>query len=418
MSPSDRRLLVLVLGVHRSGTSALASVLAGLGLELGFEPKERGKDNEDGYYENPAFRRLNDEVMAAFGASWDNWALCADHVAQGVAQVPPDLRARAAAFLDGIPGTGPLVLKDPRTMATWPFWADLWAGSAFDPRLVVIARDPREVALSIVTRSADWPSRDAGLTKAEPVHALWTLAMQRLLANLPPEGAAFVRHRDLMADPARVAAGLARHLRLPEEGLPDRIATAAARVRPILHRARVDGPVEGAVWAGLSSRLFSALEDLPSPGRIASDDGARIAATLPEVTAILPYLGAVRESHGSLRAEVNRLATRLRTAERDLAALPAADPGLAGLRKTLDSIAGGQLSEVVRMTLLRSQVAQSMGDSAECERLLRRAIDFMPTHAESWKRLIDLLSRQGREAEAESARATARSRCPGDPSFG
>jgi hypothetical protein len=222
-----------------------------------------------------------------------------------------------------------------------------------------------------------------------------------------------------MADPARIALGLARHLRLPEDGLPDRIAAAAARIRPALHRARVDAaaPAERLAWEGLSSRLFSALEALPSPGRITAEDGARIAALLPEVPPLLPFLGAMRETHGSLRAEVNRLAASLRTAERNLAAVPGKDPGLPGLRKTLDSLAGNQLGEVVRLTLLRAEVAQSMGDAAETERLLRRAIDFVPTQSESWIRLIDLLSRQGRAAEADSTRAAARARCPGNPAF-
>lgn len=414
-----KRLAVLVMGVHRSGTSALTSVLADLGLELGFTPTERSKENEEGFFEYPAFRNLNDDLLAAHGASWDVWSLLADDIAADPDRIPAALRDRARSLIAGIPGTGPFVLKDPRAMVTWPFWASLLAEARVDLRLVLIARDPAEVALSQVSRSSDAPQFYAGLTTPSPMHALWTLAMQRLLANLPPEGATFLLHRDLMAEPARVAEGLARQLRLPKAGLADRIAAAAARIRPALHRARAasgDAPAATG-WEAASSRLFAALSALPSPVALTAADGARLAALLPEVPVLLPFLGAMRETHGSLRAELTRVAADLRKAERALAIHPAADPGLAGIRKSLDSFAGGQLGEVVRMTILRAQVAENMGDLAECERLLRRAVDFVPTNAESWKRLIDLLSRQGRKADAEAARAAARTRCPGNPAF-
>ena len=67
------RNVILVLGMHRSGTSAAAGILVKLG---GAQPKtlmpaEGG--NERGYFESQALMTFHDELLASAGSSWTDW---------------------------------------------------------------------------------------------------------------------------------------------------------------------------------------------------------------------------------------------------------------------------------------------------------------------------------------------------------
>jgi len=63
---------VIVLGMHRSGTSIVAGILKILGVNMGKELMEPNWANPLGYFENKKFVRLNDEILAAAGGSWKN----------------------------------------------------------------------------------------------------------------------------------------------------------------------------------------------------------------------------------------------------------------------------------------------------------------------------------------------------------
>src|SRR5271166_2804260 len=64
---------VLVVGLHRSGTSALAGALEAMGLFVGPPDALIGPHptNPDGHFELRAVADLNDEILAHFGGAWD-----------------------------------------------------------------------------------------------------------------------------------------------------------------------------------------------------------------------------------------------------------------------------------------------------------------------------------------------------------
>jgi hypothetical protein len=65
---------VLVLGMHRSGTSALAGALEAMGFDLGPEDDVMPADigNPEGYFELLSVVRANDDLLARFGGRWDS----------------------------------------------------------------------------------------------------------------------------------------------------------------------------------------------------------------------------------------------------------------------------------------------------------------------------------------------------------
>src|SRR5215469_9555194 len=84
-APTERR-AVFVLGMHRSGTSAVTRVLNLLGVELGTGLMAASPDNERGYWEHLGIVQEHDQLLEALGSSWDD-----------VRALPPDWTKNPAA---------------------------------------------------------------------------------------------------------------------------------------------------------------------------------------------------------------------------------------------------------------------------------------------------------------------------------
>lgn len=64
--------LVLVLGMHRSGTSVTTGILNKMGLPLGSNLMPPSKDNPKGYYENMDFYHFNEMILRENDSIWHN----------------------------------------------------------------------------------------------------------------------------------------------------------------------------------------------------------------------------------------------------------------------------------------------------------------------------------------------------------
>jgi len=155
---------IVVLGMHRSGTSCLAGMLASAGLASAGSTV-RNWDNVRGHHEMLDLVRLNEAVLAHSSAHY---------------RAPPtDLRwtdAHAAlrdqllcASIDGRPA----LLKDPRMLLTLPFWR----ASTIPFCAIGIVRHPLAVARSLAT----W--RELPLIEGV---ALWLAHNQALAADHGP----------------------------------------------------------------------------------------------------------------------------------------------------------------------------------------------------------------------------------------
>ena len=64
---------MFILGMHRSGTSALAGVLHHLGVELGKDLMPPGKDdNPKGFFENNKVYSINETLLEHLNSTWDS----------------------------------------------------------------------------------------------------------------------------------------------------------------------------------------------------------------------------------------------------------------------------------------------------------------------------------------------------------
>ena len=226
-----RPLGTIVLGMSRSGTSAVAGMFTAAGFHAGAPADLVGahESNPRGHYENLRVVRMHDEALAELDASWFD-APDAD----GVATLQQRFAPRVAAVVDRLAAEAagrPLVIKDPRAGLLTGLWADQLHGRLI-PLLVL--RDPREIALSLSRRDGTPPA--LGL-------AGWERHLRLLLCGLHGREAVVVRYAELVADPghaARVVADVAHGLPEPLAAAVDSAAAPAA-IDVRLHHA---GPIQ------------------------------------------------------------------------------------------------------------------------------------------------------------------------------
>ncbi|MGH8977322.1 MAG: glycosyltransferase, partial [Acidimicrobiia bacterium] len=169
---------IAIAGMHRSGTSMVASLLRQAGLYLGRDEEmlPPAADNPGGFWEHAEFVALNDAVLHSARAAWDS------PPDQTTFDSARDLLPRARALIARFDGHDRWGWKDPRTSLTLPFWQSLQP----DVRVVIVLRDPREVARSLAARNR--VSVAFGLR-------LWRRYHEHLLTSATPD-ARIVTHLD------------------------------------------------------------------------------------------------------------------------------------------------------------------------------------------------------------------------------
>src|SRR5262245_7489893 len=118
---SIERRALLVLGMHRSGTSALTRVLNLYGAHLPDDLLPANYGNEAGYWESSAIVRFNDGILARLGSRWDTptWFSLPDLTAEAKQEAADTL----AGLLKTEHGDAPLlVIKDPRICRLLSVW--------------------------------------------------------------------------------------------------------------------------------------------------------------------------------------------------------------------------------------------------------------------------------------------------------
>ena len=148
---ATRPAAVVVLGMHRSGTSSVAGALVRLGGSAPRHLMAACPDNARGFWESPVLMALNDDILAAGGSVWTDWRrFGAGRINAAQAST---LRSRAKAVLVDEFGNSPVpIVKDPRMCRLMRFWLPVFEQLAWSPRVVLPVRSPLEVAWSLRRR--------------------------------------------------------------------------------------------------------------------------------------------------------------------------------------------------------------------------------------------------------------------------
>jgi len=167
----DRR-AILVLGMHRSGTSALTRVIGHLGAALPLDPMPEAADNPCGYWESQSIARFNNRLLASAGTRWNDDAPVSEAWFADPARAF-DLDEGAAILAAAFGDVPLLVLKDPRVCRLLPFWRSVLARARIEPFAILALRDPWEVARSLEARLDDASFRPAAVAAPERGLLLW-----------------------------------------------------------------------------------------------------------------------------------------------------------------------------------------------------------------------------------------------------
>lgn len=218
---------LIVLGMHRSGTSVLARILNLMGIYLGPEGMSTGAnpENPKGFWERRDIRQLNDAVLHSVGCDWDRVSTL------DLGTVPAEMQAAfdhvARRILLEMDAHRPWFIKEPRLCLLLP----MWRRHMEVPLVVNIHRDPVEVAASLHRRNGI--PIEAGLELWE----YYTRSAAAAAFGLPSVS---VLHTDLMAHPDVLAGKLYDDLvRLGVQGIrPVAEKELLAFIDRRLHRER------------------------------------------------------------------------------------------------------------------------------------------------------------------------------------
>jgi GT2 family glycosyltransferase len=183
---------ILIAGMHRSGTSALARVVNLLGADLGDGLLPAREDNPRGYWEATDVIALNDECLQHFGTAWFD----PSPLPAGWEHTPwtNDWRGRLASLLRKRCGDAPLVaIKDPRISRLLPVWLDAFGELGIEPHVAIALRHPDEVTASLGKR------RDTRVTTIT-ARLLWLTYLLEVERDSRHVSRAFVLHDAILAD--------------------------------------------------------------------------------------------------------------------------------------------------------------------------------------------------------------------------
>jgi glycosyltransferase involved in cell wall biosynthesis len=168
----EARLGILVLGMHRSGTSAVTRLLGLAGGELPHDPMLAVSDNPQGYWESRRISRFNNRLLESAGTRWNDSAAVSEAWFQEPARAD-DVAEAAALLNEEFPPAGTLVCKDPRICRLLPLWRRAFAMAGIAPRAVLVLRNPLEVAASLAARATDPATLPAAVVAPAGALLLW-----------------------------------------------------------------------------------------------------------------------------------------------------------------------------------------------------------------------------------------------------
>ena len=144
----------IVLGMHRSGTSALMGVLKALSIEIGLGESgfiKPAKDNIKGFFELVDVVNLNNRILKKLGSSWDSLYPLPEcwWQQEGLNEYKDEiLRLIETNFKD----SDIISIKDPRLCRLLPLWADIFEKLGINAYYIISLRQPLEIANSLKIR--------------------------------------------------------------------------------------------------------------------------------------------------------------------------------------------------------------------------------------------------------------------------
>lgn len=200
---SQNKSVVIVLGMHRSGTSALTKALQVIGVSLSENLMPEGEFNPKGHWEDIDVVSINDKLLAHYGNVWFSATqpeinLDDQYVQLLLGEAVNMVQQRVEEFdLWGF--------KDPRTSRLLIFWQEVFKRAGVQAKYVYALRNPLDIARSLARRD--------GINHRQG-YLLWLWHTLPNLNLLQSENVSWVGFNELLSQPRTVIAKLQQQLEL------------------------------------------------------------------------------------------------------------------------------------------------------------------------------------------------------------
>lgn len=249
-----RPVALFVLGLGRSGTSALTRVLSLCGATLPTGLLGATAENPRGFWEPRAVIHLNEVILRHRGSSGYDLALRMEDEAFPDAEADAQWIGKIRAYLASLPAAPLVVIKEPKMTALCGMWFEAARQAGFDIAAVIAVRHPAEVIASIEKRT---DRQNYVRSSPELISAWWlkfTLLAERDTREVPR---VIVEYANLLEDwrreVERISAALGIGLETRDEAAIDEFLT------PDLRHHRSGGPVSEPFGTDWMSTVYEAL---------------------------------------------------------------------------------------------------------------------------------------------------------------
>ncbi len=152
MEQKSGKTCIIVLGMHRSGTSLLTGALNKMGLYLGEKLINPAPDNPKGFFENTTVFEINEKIFSYYDSSYDDVFIFNEALIKNekYPQILFDIEQFIKKEFSGYTVFG---LKDPRLCRLLPFWESVLTKMEINEYFIIPLRNPLEIAASLESRN-------------------------------------------------------------------------------------------------------------------------------------------------------------------------------------------------------------------------------------------------------------------------
>jgi GT2 family glycosyltransferase len=248
------RPIVVVLGMHRSGTSLLSNVLHVLGVDMADVTDHVSPKNPGGFWERPDLVAIHDEILEAIGRP----IALPNHVlpfppawwrSKQVQAVKPKLIDYLGQQLSR--SSNPWGFKDPRTCRLLPLWWEVFRELNVEPLYVNALRAPAESSVSMSQKSS---ARKLSVANSELMWLSYNYDVARYVTLKAPS--VVVDYAEWFDDPVAVARRLCDKLGIGNDLTPEEISECVTSIVQPDYRHQFD---QSAPTSSLAGMLYKSL---------------------------------------------------------------------------------------------------------------------------------------------------------------
>jgi len=260
----DKQPIVVILGMHRSGTSLIANFMHAIGVDIGQDRAPADEWNAAGYWESRTIFQIHEKILKQLNCTWKNPPM---HLPvnwwrnSNIQQLKSGLVEFVHSECDRTDKIWGF--KDPRTAILLPLWQEIFDELQLEPIYVLSVRYPGSVAASLRRRDglsfshsqALWLRTNLGALSHTRNHLLGVVDYDRWFESGLEQARTVIDSLNLSRsiDQAQIAEALDRVIlpRLRHHSNEQQVACSpiVARFYSLLYQAATNGRIPDEIWA-------------------------------------------------------------------------------------------------------------------------------------------------------------------------